>query len=104
MATVIAVTVFALRVGYQRPAGRLALGAAVLHTAALGVWLGMVLPANAATGAAPSDWERWRIGWETSHTVSFGLLLLGFAALVLAVLSERHPHRVGGAARTGGSR
>jgi hypothetical protein len=85
-ATVVGVTVFALTVGCQRPAGRFALAAAMLHSAALGVWLG-VLPADAVA----SDWERWRVGWETGQTVSFVLLLLGFAALVLAVVWERHP-------------
>jgi hypothetical protein len=40
IATVIGVTVLAMNVGYRHPAGRLALAAAVLHTAALGVWLG----------------------------------------------------------------
>jgi hypothetical protein len=59
----------------------------VLHTAAVGVWLGVVLPA----GPVASDTERWRVHWETGHAVSFGLLLLGFGALVLAVLSERYP-------------
>jgi hypothetical protein len=82
----------------------LALAAAVLHTAALGVWLGVVLPADAGTDAVPADWERWRLHWEAGHAVSFGLLLLGFGALVLAVLSERSPHRVGSAARPGGRR
>lgn len=61
----------------------------------------MVLPAEGGTGAVPSDWERWRIRWEMGHTVSFGLLL-GFAALVLAVLSERHPRQVGRFVGTGG--
>jgi hypothetical protein len=101
VATVVAVTVLAMTVGYQRPAGRFALAAALLHTAALGVWLGVVLPADIgsgdwSTGAVPSDWERWRVHWETGHTASFGLLLLGFGALVVAVVSERAPHRVGG--------
>lgn len=95
VATVVAVTVLAMTVGYQRPAGRFALAAALLHTAALGVWLGVVLPANAAAGEVASDWERWRVHWETGHAVSFGLLLLGFGALVLAVVSERYPYRVG---------
>jgi hypothetical protein len=45
-ATVIGVTVLAMNVGYRHPAGRLALVAAVLHTAALGVWLGVMLPAD----------------------------------------------------------
>ena len=102
VATVAGVTVLAMMVGYQRPAGRLALAAAVLHTAALGVSLGVVLPANPGTGAVPSDWERWRIRWEMGHTVSFGLMLLGFATLVLAVLSERHP-RQGGRFAGGGA-
>ncbi|HKO84579.1 MAG TPA: hypothetical protein VJ140_08430 [Actinomycetota bacterium] len=47
IATVIGVTVVAMNVvGYRHPAGRLALAAAVLHTAALGVWLGVMLPAD----------------------------------------------------------
>ena len=45
-ATVIGVTVLAMNVGYRHPAGRLALAAAVLHTAALGVWLGVMLLAD----------------------------------------------------------
>jgi hypothetical protein len=64
------------------------------------VWLGVVLPANVgiggwSTGGNPSDTERWRAHWETGHAVSFGLLLLGFGALVLAVLSERYPPQWG---------
>ena len=39
VATVVAVTVHAMTVGWQRPGGRFALTAAVLHTAAVGVWL-----------------------------------------------------------------
>jgi hypothetical protein len=93
--TVVAVTVLAITVGYQRPAGRFALAAAVLHTAALGVWLGVVLPADVGSGgwsggAVPPDWASWRVHWETGHTVSFGLLR-GFVALVLALLAERRP-------------
>ena len=42
----IGVTVLAMNVGYRHPAGRLALAAAVLHTAALGVWLGVMLRAD----------------------------------------------------------
>ena len=91
VATAAGVTVFALTVGCQRPAGRFALAAAMFHTAALGVWLGVVLPAGARGGNGQSDLERWRTGWELGHTVGFVLLLLGFAALVLAVLWEGHP-------------
>jgi hypothetical protein len=66
VAAVVGVTVLAMTVGYQRPAGRLALTSAVLHSAALGVWLGVVLPANVAIGGwrssgIPADRERWRI-------------------------------------------
>jgi hypothetical protein len=104
VATLVGVTLFAMTVGYQGPAGRFALAAAVLHTVALGVWLGVVLPVDAGTGTVPSDWERWRVGWETAHTVSFVLLLLGFAALVLAVVSERHPRQVRRFSGTGAAR
>jgi hypothetical protein len=55
--TVVAVTVLALTLRPWRPAGRLALLAAGLHSAALGVWLGVVLPVD------PADVERWRILW-----------------------------------------
>jgi hypothetical protein len=94
VAAVLGVAVLAVILRRQRPAGRFALAAAVLHAAALGVWLGVVLPANIdigswSTGGIPADWERWRVRWETGHAVSFGLLLVGFGALVLAVLSER---------------
>jgi hypothetical protein len=90
VATVVAVTVLAMTVGCRCPAGRFALAAAMLHTAALGVWLGVVLPSDTRLGG----WERWRLHWEAGHAVSFGLLLLGFGALVLAVLSERHPRQM----------
>jgi hypothetical protein len=99
VATVVAVAALAMTVGCRCPAGRFALAAAVLHTAAVGVWLGVVLPAGTGsgswgTGAVPSDWERWRLHWESGHAASFVLLLLGFGALVLAVLSERTPRPV----------
>jgi hypothetical protein len=61
----------------------------------------VVLPADVGTGAVPSDWERWRICWEMGHTVSFGLQLLGFGALVLAALSEQHPRHMRRFAGTG---
>jgi hypothetical protein len=100
VAAVVGVTVLAMTVGYQRPAGRSALTSAVLHCAALGVWLGVVLPANVGiggwrSGGIPAAWERWRVHRETGHAVSFALLLLGFNVLVLVVLSERHPRERG---------
>jgi len=49
---VIGVTVLAMNVGYRHPAGRLALAAAVLHTAALGVREAF------ATSAAPASTRR----------------------------------------------
>jgi hypothetical protein len=64
IATVIGVTVLAMNVGYRHPAGRLALAAAVLHTAALGVWLAAT-PAGRyrryrVAGNANSRWPRCR--------------------------------------------
>ncbi len=90
VATVVAVTGLAMTVWRRCAAGRFALNAAVLHTAALGVWLGVVLPSDTGLGG----WQRWRLHWEAGHAVSFGLLLIGFGALVLAVLSERYPRQV----------
>jgi hypothetical protein len=65
--TVVAVTVLAITVGYQRPAGRFALAAAVLHTAALGCGCGWVwcrpTSGSAAGAAAPSrpTGASWRV-------------------------------------------
>jgi hypothetical protein len=69
-------------------------GAAVLHAAALAVWLTVVLPTNLEAGrwdsaGIPADWQTWSNRWETGHAIRFGLLLLGFCLLVLTVSAEQ---------------
>jgi hypothetical protein len=78
----------------RRALARRALGAAVLHAAALAVWLTVVLPANIeidswSSAGIPADWQTWSNRWETGHAVRFGLLLAGFCLLVLPVLAEQ---------------
>ena len=75
VATVAAVTVHAMTVGWQRPGGRFALTAAVLHTAAVGVWLGMVLPAGPA-GPAGAAGPRHRAVGDRRHPRGIRFLLM----------------------------
>jgi hypothetical protein len=94
VAAVIGTIALAAALRRQHLAGRLALVAAVLHAAALAVWVTVVAPANAEIGTwsasgIPADWTSWRDRWETGHAASFGLLLLGFVVLVLALLAEQ---------------
>ena len=86
--------------------GRLALAAALFHSAALAAWATIVAPANAAIGdwgrrGIPPDWEIWRTRWETGHAVALVLLAVGFGLLVLTSLREQRPYA--GSPRDGGS-
>lgn len=93
VAAVLSISALAAVVRRRRPAGRLAAAAAALHAAALGTWLAVVAPANVEIGrwaarGIPSDWQHWRIRWETGHAASFALLLAGFCLLVAAVRAD----------------
>jgi hypothetical protein len=88
VAAVIAAVVFAVGTR-RRPGGRLAAAGAALFVVALAWWFAVVNTANAeigrwSVGAAPSDWERWRVQWEFGHAAHFLLTLAGFLALLLA--------------------
>jgi hypothetical protein len=94
IAAVIGAAVIAVALRRAHPASaaaRLALAAALLHAAALVIWLAVVAPANVEIGrwaasGIPPDWERWRMRWESGHGASFVVLLCGFSLLVAALL------------------
>jgi hypothetical protein len=93
VAAVLGAGILAAVLRRQRPAGRLALAAALFHGAALTAWAAIVAPANAAMGewgrrGIPPDWETWRNQWESGHTLGFVLLTMGFCLLVLTLLRE----------------
>ena len=78
---------------HGRPGFRLALIAAVLFAAALVLWWVLVYPVNVelakwVNGPVPSDWTDYRARWEWGHAIIALVELLGFAALVAAVLSD----------------
>ena len=75
-----------MTVGWQRPAGRFALTAAVLHTAAVGVWLGVVLPARPVAAVEP-DHAAGRAGELGQPGQQVG----GEVGQAFLVLSERYP-------------
>jgi hypothetical protein len=93
VAAVLSLAGLATAVRRRRSTGRFAIAAAAMHAAALGTWLAVVAPANVEIGhwtvrGIPSDWEYWRIRWESGHAASFALLLTGFCLLVAAVLLD----------------
>lgn len=76
----------------DRPATWQALAAAALFACALLAWFVLVRPANAAMagwapGPLPADFEAVRSRWETGHAVVAAIKTVGFASLVLALLS-----------------
>jgi hypothetical protein len=93
VAAVLGAIMLAAVLRHERLSGRLALAAALFHSAALAAWATIVAPANAAIGewgrrGIPPDWETWRTRWELGHTFGFVLLTLGFCLLVLTLLRE----------------
>jgi hypothetical protein len=98
VAAVVGTIMLAVVLRHQRPSNRLAVGAALFHSAALAAWVTIVAPANAAIGewgsrGIPPDWETWRIRWETGHALGFVLLSVGFCVLIVTVLREQRPLR-----------
>ena len=93
LATVIALGLLAyLTRQHGRPGGGLALAAALLFALALVLWWALVYPVNVelakwVTGPVPADWTAYRARWEWGHAVIALTELLGFAALILAVLA-----------------
>ena len=80
---------------HGRPGFRLALAAAILFALALALvlWWGLVYPVNVelakwVNGPVPADWTDYRERWEWGHAIIAGVELLGFAALIAAVLAD----------------
>ncbi len=94
VATVIALGLLAYFVReHKRPGFRLALSAALLLVLALILWWVLVYPVNVelarwVNGPVPSDWTDYRARWEWGHAVIALIELVGFAALIGAVLAD----------------
>jgi hypothetical protein len=78
---------------HARPGFSFALAAALLFAMAFALWWVLVYPANVelarwVNGPVPADWTDTRSRWEWGHAVIALTELLGFAALVLAVLAD----------------
>ena len=90
----LATLVVAWLVHDEGPAFPLATFAALLLAAAFfGVWICVTRVVNRRTerwseAALPADWQRWRARWEYSHAARFALQLLGFVALLCALLAR----------------
>jgi hypothetical protein len=75
---------------------RLTLGAAICLLLAFPVvFFWRVAPANATffqaarTGILQSNWNAWRIRWETGHAIRFVLHLIAFVLLALSLTNDR---------------
>lgn len=83
----------AFRVRRRRPAFGWTLAAAVCVTAGLADWFLLVAPMNTVLDGwtpetLPADWVAVRNQWETGHAVHAVFFLLGFSALLMALLAE----------------
>ena len=72
---------------------RPALAGALCLTAALLIWVAIVNPVNTQWQAAgalnvPDNFESLRMRWEWGHAARAALILAGFVALVIAVLTD----------------
>ena len=78
---------------HGRPGFRFALSAALLFALALMLWWVLVYPANVelatwVNGPVPADWTDTRARWEWGHATIALVELIGFAALIGAVLAD----------------
>ncbi len=94
LATVIALALLAYFTReHGRPGSGLAFAVVVLFALALVLWWVLVYPVNVelakwVTGPVPDDWTAYRSRWEFGHAIIALTELLGFAALILAVLAD----------------
>jgi hypothetical protein len=94
VATVIALALLAyFTLEHGRPGFRLALLAAALFVLALVLWWVLVYPVNVelakwVNGPVPSDWTSYRDRWEWGHAIIAVTELIGFGALVAALLAD----------------
>jgi hypothetical protein len=68
-----------------------AAAALCLAVAFFGVWIFMTNAANAEVAkwspqSIPANWGEWRRQWDYSHATRFVLQLVGFTALIAALL------------------
>ena len=86
--------ILAFQLRQRRPAFQLTLVGFGVILLSLIIWGVVVMPANvhinewAATGIAPSDWERWRTQWQGAQATIFLFHLTGFSALLFSVIRE----------------
>ena len=95
VATVIALALLAYFTReHRRPGFGLTLHAALLFALALVLWWVLVYPVNVelakwVNGPVPADWTDYRArGWEWGHALIAAVELLGFAALIGAMLAD----------------
>jgi hypothetical protein len=93
IAAIVLAWILAFAVRRRRPAFYWTVGAAVAVTVGLAVWFALVSPMNTVLSAwtpetLPADWTAVRDQWELGHAIHCGLFLLGFGALVIALLAE----------------
>jgi hypothetical protein len=77
---------------HERPAFVFALIGALAIPVTLAIFFAWTFPANQATANwtdVPETWERLRTQWEYSHAVNSVVVLIGFCAVILAVLTAR---------------
>jgi len=94
LAAIACPAVLAFMVRGHRVAVRFALAAVALYAASLGAWFAIVKPANdiLATwtqGPMADNFAAIRWQWESGHMVVAAVKLLGFAMLMLSLLSIR---------------
>jgi len=102
LGSILAAAVLAFLVRKHRPAFRWTLTGAICLLVAFGTWLTIVAPVNnevadalrSAPESVPALWMRLRERWEYGHATGFIVQLLGFSALVIAVLFETPADRV----------
>ncbi len=96
-AIVFSIWLFVLLRG-RRPAGPLALLAALCSLAGLVSWFLIVAPLNevivASTAASlPADWQAVRLHWELGHALAAVLFAMAWTALVLGLLVDSDGRR-----------
>jgi hypothetical protein len=92
--TVLGVVALAFALRHRKPTASLVTASAVLHAAALAIWISVVAPANFEIAGwvadhVPAGWEGWRLRWELGHATSFVALLAGFCFLVAGLVRSR---------------
>src|SRR5215510_10549884 len=96
VSSIVAAAILVFLVRKHRSAFGWTLAGALCLLLAFGLWLAVVAPVNSEVAEAlrsapesvPTVWMRLRTRWEYGHAAGFVVQLIGFCALVLAVLVE----------------